>query len=167
MTRLLIPVALLMVIVLVSVFLSSIVFPSVRQPIAFNHLLHVEEVGAECTDCHLYAEAGRRATIPNVETCSLCHEESSTGSEDEARLLRHVHSEDPIPWLKIYRIPEHVNFSHRMHTAIGGIACETCHGQVGARSDPVTQQFIPITMDGCMACHEQEGASNDCIACHT
>ena len=39
----------------------------VQQPIAFNHNIHVEELGFECTDCHLYALTSVRATIPNLD----------------------------------------------------------------------------------------------------
>ncbi|MFH1765512.1 MAG: cytochrome c3 family protein, partial [Gemmatimonadota bacterium] len=45
---------------------------SVDQPFAFDHSKHVEYLGLPCTTCHLYAETGTRATIPNIEVCRMC-----------------------------------------------------------------------------------------------
>lgn len=146
--------------------LSEVTFGSAQQPIAFNHQLHVGENGMECTDCHLYAETGVRATIPNLEVCSGCHTEESTGSADEARLLEHINNETPIPWEKVYWVPPHVYFSHRRHTSMAQLDCEICHGAVGERSTPVSEQAVEITMDRCMDCHYETGTTNDCIACH-
>lgn len=137
-----------------------------EQPIAFSHQLHVEEMGAECTDCHQHVLSGSRATIPNIAVCADCHEEAQGESPDEARLVEYVQAGEPIPWRKVYTVPDHVYFSHRRHAAIAAIECEICHGPVGSSSEPVRRQAVPITMDGCMDCHEESGASNDCIWCH-
>ncbi|MEJ2086119.1 MAG: cytochrome c3 family protein [Acidobacteriota bacterium] len=140
--------------------------PSIEQPIAFNHRLHIEDVGLECTDCHLYAETGVRATIPNIEVCADCHAEAQSDSPEEARLVEYIQSESLVPWRKIYRVPQHVYFSHRRHTSLGEIPCQTCHGQMESRETPVTRAEVAVTMDFCMTCHEQAGASNDCQFCH-
>jgi len=139
---------------------------TIEQPIAFNHQLHVEDLGSDCTDCHLYAMTGVRATIPNVEVCADCHAEAQSESAEEAKVVAYVEAGEPIPWRKIYWVPDHVYFSHRRHTAIGGIACDTCHGPMGQASKPMQRPFVKVTMEGCMDCHEQAGASNDCLLCH-
>lgn len=139
---------------------------AITQPIAFNHYLHIEDVGLSCTDCHRYAETGIRATIPNREVCVDCHTEAVTESVEEARLIDYVESEEPIPWAKVYGVPEHVWFSHRRHTEVAEIACETCHGSVGQRTEPLSQPLVSQTMEWCMECHEKRGVSNDCIWCH-
>lgn len=144
----------------------SLAFRPVEQPIAFNHRLHVEELGSECTDCHLYARTGMRATIPNLEVCSDCHEEAQTESPEEARLVEYIQTAVPIPWRKVYWVPDHVYFSHRRHTAIADIDCSTCHGAIEAKETPVTRRDVRLTMGRCMACHEETGTSNDCILCH-
>ena len=136
------------------------------QPLAFNHQLHVEEMGAECTDCHLYALSGVRATIPNIAVCADCHEEAQGESAAEARLVEYIQAGEPIPWIKVTTMPDHVYFSHRRHAAIAEIECETCHGPVGQRSEPVVRPAVDMSMDHCMDCHEASGASNDCIWCH-
>lgn len=138
----------------------------IEQPIAFNHRLHVEDLGSECTDCHLYAQSGVRATIPNIEVCADCHEEAQTESTEEARLVEYIQAAEPVPWQKIYRVPDHVYFSHRRHTMLAEIACETCHGEMGALETPMVRPAVPTSMDFCMDCHYATETSNDCLLCH-
>jgi len=145
---------------------TRLVSPSVEQPIAFNHRLHVTDLGSQCTDCHLYAESGVRATIPNLEICSFCHEEAQTESPEEARLVEYLQAGERIPWRKVYRVPNHVYFSHRRHTAIAGLACAECHGVMEEQEQPVSRPAVRISMDRCMDCHDEKGASNDCLLCH-
>jgi len=161
-------VAIVAFVVLVAIGVAlSMTPPAVTQPLAFNHSLHIEEVGLECGDCHLYVTSGERTIVPNIQGCSDCHlDEPITDSETEARLLEYVESGEPIPWRQIYYLPDHVYFSHRRHTTAGEIACETCHGPVGERTEPLTRPLVPIDMDTCMDCHYRTGASNDCISCH-
>jgi hypothetical protein len=144
----------------------SLTAPEITQPLVFSHFLHLDEVGLECTDCHLYVTSGERTIIPNIQGCADCHFEAITESEDEARLVEHIESEELIPWRQVYWVPDHVYFSHRRHTAAGEIECETCHGPVSERVEPLTRALVPITMNGCMDCHDRSGASNDCIVCH-
>lgn len=158
---------LLAVLLLLAVGVAVSLAPTpVSQPIAFNHRLHVEDVGSECTDCHLYAKTGVRATIPNLELCADCHEEAQTESPQEALLVEQIQANEPIRWRKVYWVPDHVFFSHRRHTAIASIECETCHGDVGAREEPVTRREVRLSMNQCMECHDEAGASNDCLLCH-
>ena len=137
-----------------------------EQPIAFDHRRHVEEVGLECTECHRYATSQARATIPNIEVCGDCHAEAMTDSPEEARVVLHIEEGEPIPWRKVYWVPDHVFFSHRRHTAIAEIECATCHGEVAERHEPLTRRLVPVSMDRCMECHAESGASNDCLHCH-
>jgi len=138
----------------------------VTQPIAFNHHLHVDELSLDCTDCHRYVLTGARATIPNIEVCGECHVEPLTDSAEEKKLIAYVESGKPIPWRKVYRVPDHVYFSHRRHAALGGIECKRCHGPMAEQTQPVTRPAVRITMDACIDCHDREGVTHDCIACH-
>lgn len=138
----------------------------IEQPIEFNHRLHVEDLGSDCTDCHLYAETGVRATIPNIDLCADCHEEAQTESAEEARLVEYIQSQELVPWRKIYRVPDHVYFSHRRHTGPAEIACENCHGEIRSLEASLRRPAIDMSMDFCMDCHYEVGASNDCLLCH-
>lgn len=144
----------------------SLTSTPVDQPIAFNHRLHVTDLGAECTDCHLYARTGVRATIPNFQACGVCHEVALGETQQEAVLIEHVESQTPIPWRKVYWLPEHVYFSHRRHTALAEIDCQVCHGAMKEREAPLSRRLVEISMEWCINCHQQRGASNDCISCH-
>ncbi len=162
-----------LVVVIVLVFVAiaagvtvSQIASSVEQPVLFSHQLHLEEAGLECVDCHRHAIDGVRATIPNVEVCGECHEEPMTDSRQEARVSEHIRDGVPIPWRKVYWVPEHVYFSHRRHTTIAGIACERCHGNVGDESAPLTRPLVRLDMDDCMDCHTEAGVTNDCVSCH-
>ena len=141
-------------------------FRPIEQPIAFNHNLHVVELEMECVDCHLYALNGVRATIPNIEVCADCHDEVLSESAAEARLVEYIIDDERVPWRKIYWVPEHVYFSHRRHTKLGGVECETCHGLMGERVEPAKRPLVRITMKRCLRCHEESGVSNDCLLCH-
>ena len=145
---------------------ASVGGQSVIQPIAFNHRIHVQDVEIECTDCHLHAVDGVRATIPNIELCAECHEEPVSDSAEEALAVDYIQEGVPIPWRKIYVVPDHVYFSHRRHTQVAEIECRVCHGDMEDRNDPLTRSLVNLNMDACMRCHEQEGASNDCVHCH-
>lgn len=138
----------------------------ISQPIAYNHQLHVSDVGLECVDCHRTARSGVRATIPNIEICSECHEEQQTDSREEAKLVQYIQEGVKVPWRKIYRVPDNVYFSHRRHTEIAEIECATCHGNIGERQRPVVRRLRPIKMAICIDCHEKRGAPNDCVLCH-
>ena len=138
----------------------------ISQPIAFNHRLHIEEVGAECVDCHRYALTGPRATIPNISVCAECHEEPQTESAEEMRVVEHIREGVPIPWRKIYLMPDDVYFSHRRHAGIGKIECATCHGNVAEREDPITRPAVSMSMSACIDCHVETGVMNDCVLCH-
>ena len=138
-----------------------------KQPIQYNHLLHVQENDMECIECHQYAESRARATIPNIEVCEDCHsDEPMTESAEEAKLIEYVTEGRRIPWIKVYRVPAHVYFSHRRHTALGQIDCVICHGSAEELTTPFDKPLVPVSMNRCMECHERNGVDNDCTRCH-
>ncbi len=146
---------------------AFVLFPApVRQPIAFNHRIHLKDAGMACPDCHVHALDGVRATIPNVEVCASCHDKAQGKTAAEAAVVEHVKNGQPIPWRKVYVIPEHVYFSHRRHTTLAKIECETCHGRMIERTQPVARPLVPIAMSRCVDCHVEKGALNDCVGCH-
>lgn len=140
---------------------------AIVQPIAFNHNLHVEGEGMECTDCHVYVEELPSAAIPSNNLCTDCHfEEPLSESEEEVRLLRFIEEGVEVPWVRIYSVPAHTYFSHRRHVVLGEIECMTCHGDVPALAEPAARPLTPLTMDWCMDCHYDRKVTNDCLACH-
>ena len=70
----------------------------------------------------------------------------------------------PAPWVRIYRLPRQVYFSHEVHAKKAKVDCAICHGPVAER-DALSQEKS-IAMADCMACHDRYKASNDCNLCH-
>ena len=137
----------------------------VVQPIAFNHLQHVEEEGLECSACHMHYERETYSGLPAASSCALCHLEAQGDSAEEARLVALLEEGAPLDWQPLFRQPPHVFFSHRGHVVVAAIECATCHGDIGASETPPTESR-PLRMERCIACHEERGASTDCSACH-
>lgn len=136
------------------------------QPIAYNHKIHIEEVGFACQDCHLNAEDHARASIPNIEICKDCHDDVEAENPEERKVAEHVDSNTEIEWVQIHTVPDFAYFSHRRHVGLAQIECEECHGEVSQMETPFVKPFASIKMSWCMDCHEQRGVTNDCYACH-
>ncbi len=153
-----------LVVVILLIIILQTVRGGVKQPIAFNHKLHAEN-GLECVDCHPYFEEQASSGRPSLETCQSCHDEPQGESKEEKKLMEYIKSGNEIEWQRLYRAPEDVYFSHRRHVVLGKIECKTCHGDIGESSKPPYKP-LKITMKNCMNCHEEKGATNDCVACH-
>lgn len=139
---------------------------SVLQPVAFNHRLHVDDVGLECLDCHEYYETGAHSGLPAAETCLGCHEGGVTESPEERKLLEMVARGEEIRFRKLFRLPDHVYYSHRMHVTVAGLECVECHGDVAKTTTPPLLPLVRITMDRCMDCHAERKVRTDCTDCH-
>jgi len=139
---------------------------STAQPIAFSHRLHVQENGLECVECHAYVKTQTFAGLPSVKKCLECHEEALTDSPDEEKIRQAAATATPLAWNRLYKVPDHVYYSHRRHVAAGKISCAECHGPIAETATPPPRALNEITMKFCMACHERTGITNDCIACH-
>lgn len=139
--------------------------PTTKQPIEFNHLKHKEQ-GLDCLDCHKYAKKYKFAGLPNIETCSECHQERLTESREEEKLFKFIQDKVYIPWNRIYQIPDHVYYSHAEHVGLADLECGNCHGDIGERETPPEKALVKLSMDFCMDCHRKQNASLDCLACH-
>ena len=133
------------------------------QPIAFSHSHHVAEVGLDCQFCHAYARRGPVAGIPSVQRCAGCHRVVLSEQPEILRVLEYWENEEPIPWVRVHDLPDHVRFTHKAHVR-AGVGCETCHGDVAAMEAAV--QVESLSMGWCVSCHEDRGATRDCLACH-
>lgn len=146
-----------------------LVFPKawsgVKQPVAFSHKMHAKN-DLKCLDCHQYYEKLASSGEPRLTICAGCHEEPVGKSGAEKIVVEHVKSGLEIEWRRLYRIPEDVYFSHRRHAGLAKIECEICHGDIGHSDKPPSRPLKKMTMKKCLSCHEEKGASTDCIACH-
>ncbi len=126
--------------------------------ITFSHRLHVQEMGAECADCHGAAESLASADnlMPDHDNCFVCHDESDTECS-----LCHTNADDPsgVPHVTSYI----AIFPHKTHID-QNVKCLTCHKGV-ALSEEVSSRHLP-TMTQCQTCHGDFEAVGYCQQCH-
>lgn len=149
-----------------SVFAALVVYQAraKRQPIAYNHKKHID-AGLECSACHTgIAEGDARARLPGIGVCLNCH---ASDDDPKTKPIRdYAEKKLPIPWQRVYQVPDHVYFSHRRHVDSAGLDCSVCHGNMKERETPVTRQAVSISMTRCVDCHRAKGVTTDCLACH-
>jgi hypothetical protein len=120
------------------------------QPVEYSHKLHAGDLGMDCRYCHSTVEQAAYAAIPATEVCMNCH----TRVKADSPLLQMVRESyatgQPIPWVKVHRLPDYVYFNHQAHVT-AGVGCVTCHGRVDQMM--VVRQVEPLTMAWCLDCH--------------
>lgn len=135
------------------------------QPLSFNHKVHVEN-GLECEVCHETIRAAALAGRPPLATCLTCHESPLTDSPEEEKIRAAARQGRDLDWVPVTRVRHDVLFSHRRHVGIAGLSCATCHGEAESWTAPPSRPTIAVTMNWCIGCHRQRGASEDCLGCH-
>lgn len=139
--------------------------PSTLQPIEFSHKKH-SDTGLPCDTCHQYFEDHASAGLPGVDVCMMCHTAALTQSQEEEKIREFAELGKEIEWVRLYRLPDHVYFSHRRHVVLGKLECSTCHGGIGESIKPPPKPEFEVAMPTCIACHQKMGADTDCYACH-
>lgn len=160
--------------------------PGPEQPIAFSHRVHAGVNQIDCLFCHTAANRSTSAGLPSVERCMACHQYIAVRRPEIRKLADFWEKQQPIPWVRVHRLPDYVYFSHKRHVR-AGVECQTCHGPV--QQMEVVYQYAPLTMGWCLQCHQQpattpvnvitgrtaspaemaRGASRaplDCVTCH-
>ena len=56
----------------------------------------------------------------------------------------------PVPWVRIHKLPEYVHFPHMRHVN-AGVTCQTCHGQI--QNMKQVYQASSLNMGWCVNCH--------------
>ena len=138
------------------------------QPIAFPHNIHAGVDRIDCQYCHFSAERSVAAGIPPVRTCIGCHQIIGGTDERQQAEIQKVRdywtNQEPIPWVRIYKVADHVRFPHMRHVA-AGVDCATCHGEV-QEMGVLGEVNQPLAMGWCVTCHVERGVSRDCSVCH-
>lgn len=141
---------------------------AVAQPIAFPHDIHAGVDRIDCQYCHFSAERSVDAGIPPVRTCIGCHQ--IIGGTDErqqaeiAKVRQYWANQEPIPWVRVYKVADHVHFPHMRHVA-ANVDCAECHGPV-QEMGVLVEVNQPLSMGWCVSCHVEQDASRDCAVCH-
>jgi hypothetical protein len=132
------------------------------QPVPYSHKTHIA-AGLQCKQCHKNPDPGEMMGFPSSSFCMGCHQSVKKESPHIQKIAASAKENKPLPWVRVYKIPSYVFFSHRAHAETGA-ACQTCHGPVAER-DVITRE-VDISMGACMDCHRKNKASNDCKYCH-
>ena len=134
-----------------------------EQPLPFSHRIHAGVREISCLFCHNGADRSPVAGMPEVEKCLLCHNVIIKDFEPIQRLRGYYNRGEPIPWVRVYQLPEYEHFNHEMHLA-KGVDCSECHGDVKAMDRIITA--YTIDMGFCVDCHRRKQAPVDCTVCH-
>jgi hypothetical protein len=162
---------------------SSVVFPSQRITIRFNHAKHMsKDVGAACKTCHASALKSRSAAdslVPSGEACDACHNTDHTDAahvkpgDDASGQCAYCHigykasDGNAVAALDLPRA--NLFFDHKAHVD-RNIGCAQCHGAVD-RLELATRDQLP-RMRGCFDCHQapdsasRGDAKSACDTCH-
>lgn len=125
------------------------------QPIKFSHKVHVGDNGIDCMYCHSTVEQSKSAGIPAANLCMNCHvlirEGTHSGKFEIAKVVEAAQGGDPVEWIRIHNLPDHVFFSHQVHVGSGKLDCAQCHGQV--QEMDIVKQHSDLSMGWCVNCH--------------
>ena len=138
------------------------------QPVKFPHPTHVQTLKMNCVYCHFSANKSPDPGLPAMSTCMGCHTVIATGKPEIQKLTAFWNKKEPVPWVRIHKLPEYVHFPHMRHVN-AGVSCQTCHGDVQNMAQ--VSQKASLNMGWCINCHV--GRSNppfkaryDCATCH-
>ena len=132
------------------------------QPIPFNHKLHAA-AGLQCSVCHPNAAKTARAGLPSAAQCMVCHAGIKKDSPAIQKLAALQAEPKPIPWARVYKLPDFIFFSHATHVN-GKVACAECHGPVEQRE--VLAAEVTHNMKNCIECHLVRKVTSECNVCH-
>ncbi len=157
---------------------------SITQPIAFNHKKHAGDLALPCTTCHQRAEKDSVAGRPPTVLCLGCHS-GETNNPEIKKIRAYGDKGQEIPWRRVWRLPPHVFFPHRIHVVLAQIKCQTCHGPMETLTRPPARPLKTLRMNDCLACHAKWVAAKakeanagrpikvaqrplltDCLTCH-
>ena len=158
------------------------------QPINFPHSTHVGTYKIDCQYCHADARRSEFAGLPSVERCMGCHKIVAADKPEIKKLAEYQAKKEPIPWMRVNKLPEFTYFPHKAHIRVG-LKCQGCHGPVetmttfAAETGPKLSVDLlnlvgfrpapsPLSMGWCVECHRQQNQTEgrhaplECVTCH-
>ena len=123
---------------------------SPEQPIKFPHPVHVNTLQMNCAFCHNAVNQSPDPGLPAIATCMGCHTLVAADRPEIQKLTDYWNKKQPVPWVRVHKVPEYVHFPHMRHVN-AGVTCQTCHGQVN--NMPQVFQAQSLNMGWCVSCH--------------
>ena len=149
-----------------------------EQPIYYSHKVHAGVNQINCQYCHTGTYQGKQATLPSVNVCMNCHQAINEykgeplvrengdivdGTAEIKKLYKYAGFTEgqpwdatkaqPIEWVRIHNLPDHVYFNHAQHVNAGQVACQQCHGEIQNMGE--VKQFSDLSMGWCVNCHRE------------
>jgi len=149
-----------------------------EQPIYYSHKVHAGVNQINCQYCHSGTYQGKQATLPSVNVCMNCHTaineykgdplvrengEIVDGTAEIKKLYKYAGFTEgqpwdatkaqPIEWIRIHNLPDHVYFNHAQHVNAGQVACQQCHGEIQNMGE--VKQYSDLSMGWCINCHRE------------
>src|SRR6056297_1732230 len=125
------------------------------QPVKFSHAVHVTDNKIDCKYCHHTVGHSKSAGFPETELCMNCHiivrEGTYSGRHEISKLVNAYENDDPIEWIRVHNLQDHVYFNHAQHVEVGGVDCHTCHGPIEEMHR--VKQVSDLSMGWCINCH--------------
>lgn len=145
-----------------------------EQPINFSHKIHAGNQNIPCRFCHIYAWRSKVSGVPPIERCIGCHKVEKLDSPEIKKLNAYWLDKKPVPWIKVYDLPDYVYFPHKRHVR-AGVRCQICHGPVQTMDK--IRKVPDLVMGWCLNCHRNKsfvgidnirrsGPKWDCWDCH-
>ena len=89
------------------------------QPVKFSHAVHAGQNKTDCNYCHYTAKISKTAGIPPGSVCLNCHflvrNGTRSGATEIAKVIDAFENKKAVEWIRIYRLPDFVFFSHAQH----------------------------------------------------
>jgi hypothetical protein len=123
-----------------------------KQPVAFSHATHADQLGIDCRYCHNAVEKAAHSNVPATSTCMNCHNQVLKDDPRLALVRESYTTGKPIPWVWIHKTPDYVYFNHSVHVN-RGVSCVHCHGQINKMEE--VYHAKPLSMSFCLECHRE------------
>ena len=162
------------IIILITLIMGLLSSGCKEWPIKFSHKNHLKQ-GVECESCHVLKPGYELPTMPDMATCTTCHDVDKEAGLKEIKEHKTVPAEcgkchigipgeKKIEWAKWCEFPD-VRFSHENHYKERKIDCKICHEDID-KVDRVTPLQAP-RMETCAGCHEKDKTEIVCQQCHS
>jgi hypothetical protein len=119
------------------------------QPVAYRHTMHVDTLKMNCLYCHFSANKSFDPGLPAVGTCMGCHTvvsgSSPANKAEIQKLAGFWNKKQPVPWIRIHKLPEYVHFPHMRHVN-AGVTC-----QIRLQHMPLLSVMTPSPSDVAVA----------------